>query len=307
MQGVLAGFAAIAAVIVLGYMLARIRVLGEDSYVVLARLVFFVAAPALLLTVLAKADVSQVLSAHLAVAALSLGVSALVYVVLARTVWRRGVGDTVIGALSSSYVNAGNLGLPVAVYVLGDASYVAPVLLLQLLVVTPLAFVLLDASASGRRPSVTRAMAQPLRNPITVGSLIGLLLALTGWQLPTFVSDPLALVGGMAVPGALLAYGISLRTGPRPMAGGSALEVTVVTTLKLVLQPAVAYVVGHHLLGLDGVPLLAVVVTAALPTAQNIFVYATRYDRATILARDAIFLTTILAVPVMVVVAALLS
>jgi len=27
--------------------------------------------------------------------------------------------------LASSYVNAGNLGVPIAVYVLGDASYVA--------------------------------------------------------------------------------------------------------------------------------------------------------------------------------------
>jgi predicted permease len=38
------------------------------------------------------------------------------------------------GALASSYVNAGNLGVAIAAYVLGDASYVAPVLLCQVLV-----------------------------------------------------------------------------------------------------------------------------------------------------------------------------
>jgi hypothetical protein len=35
----------------------------------------------------------------------------------------------VIGTFSSAYVNAGNLGLPIAAYVLGDASLVAPMLL----------------------------------------------------------------------------------------------------------------------------------------------------------------------------------
>jgi malonate transporter len=57
----------------------------------------------------------------------------------------------------------------------------------------------------------------------------------------------------------------------------------------------------------DGHALLAIVVTSALPTAQNIFVHATRYNRATILARDTILITTIGAVPVIFLVAALLG
>ena len=55
--------------------------------------------------------------------------------------------------------------------------------------------------------------------------------------------------------------------------------------LKLFVQPAVAWFVASVLLGVDGHALLAIVVTSALPTAQNIFVHATRYDRATTLAR----------------------
>ena len=47
----------------------------------------------------------------------------------------------------------------------------------------------------------------------------------------------------------------------------------------------------------NGAALLAVVVCSSLPTAQNIFVHATRYGRATTLARDTILVTTIGAVP----------
>jgi malonate transporter and related proteins len=48
-------------------------------------------------------------------------------------------------------------------------------------------------------------------------------------------------------------------------------------------------------------------VIAALPTAQNIFTFALRYDRGVILARDMIFVTTLLSVPVILIITWLLA
>ncbi len=232
---------------------------------------------------------------------------AVLYLVAARWVWRKPVADATIGTMSAVYVNAGNLGLPIAAYVLGDAALVAPTLLMQLLVLQPLALAVLDHAVSARRFSFARAITRPLTNPLTVGSLLGLALALSGLTLPQAVADPLELVGGMAVPAMLLAYGISLRLGPRPGHGTSAAEIGYITVLKLVVQPLTAYVVARFALGLDDTGLFAVTVLAALPTAQNIFVHATRYGRAEVLARDSIFVTTVLSVPVIVVIAAVLT
>ena len=53
--------------------------------------------------------------------------------------------------------------------------------------------------------------------------------------------------------------------------------------------------------------LLAVTVTSALPTAQNVFVYAATYDRGTLLVRDVVLLSTVLSVPVLVGIALLLG
>ena len=307
MQGVLAGFVTLGAIIALGFLLAQLGVLRADSQLLLSRLVFFVATPALLFQTLSKSPVDQILTSALFVAALSFVGAASIYVLLARTIWRRSTGDTVLGALSSAYVNAANLGLPITVYVLGSASFIAPVLLLQLLVITPLAFAILDAVVSRHRPSLLGLISQPLRNPITVGSLLGLLCSLSGWQVPALVAAPIGLIAGMAVPGVLLAYGVSLRLGPRPIAGGSVVELAVVCTLKLLVQPVLAYAVARWLFGLDGRALLAATVVAALPTAQNIFVYASRYNRSTTLARDSIFVTTALSVPVLLTITALLA
>jgi len=307
LPGVLAGFVTLGAIIALGFLLAQLGVLRADSQLLLTRLVFFVATPALLFQTLSKAPVDQLFTSGLAVAALSFVGAAGIYVLLARTLWHRSTGDTVLGALSSSYLNAANLGLPITVYVLGSATFIAPVLLMQLLVITPMAFAILDAVVARSRPSVWGLISQPLRNPITVGSFLGLLCSLAGWQVPALVAAPIALIAGMAVPGVLLAYGVSLRLGPRPMAGGPVAELAVVCTLKLLVQPVLAYLAARWLFGLDGRALLAATVVAALPTAQNIFVYASRYNRSTTLARDSIFVTTALSVPVLLVITALLA
>lgn len=314
MQGVLAGFVTIGSIIALGFLLAQLRILDASSQRVLSRIAFFVASPALMISVLGNTDVSQLFSANLVASIVSVAVSAGVYIVLARLLWHRNAADTVIGTFSSAYVNAGNLGLPIAAYVLGDASLIAPMLLTQLILLQPLGLAVLDFTlARHRSPSDTpvrrwlRGLSQPVRNPLMLGSLLGLVLSVFDLQLPRMVADPLELVGGMAVPGMLIAYGVSLRLGPRPGAGEPAVQIGTIVALKLVLQPVVAFLVARYVLQLDDAGVLAVTVVAALPTAQNVFTHAVRYDTGVILARDSIFVSTLLAVPALTVIAAALA
>jgi predicted permease len=81
----------------------------------------------------------------------------------------------------------------------------------------------------------------------------------------------------------------------------------VAVVLRSVVAPAVAYVLGGPVLGLEGEALAGPVIVAALPTAQNIFVYAMRYGRAVPLAREVILITSLLSVPVVVALAAVLG
>ncbi|WP_243842914.1 AEC family transporter [Mumia sp. ZJ430] len=305
--GVLEGFGVITVVIAVGFVLAHLGVVTLDYQWMLSRLVFFVGSPALLFSVLSEVDVAGALSQALVANAVSVVVVAAIALALARWRWRRGWGDATLSALTAGYVNAGNLGLPIAIYVLGDASAVAGALLLQLLVIAPLAFVVLDQSGSGERPTVLSVLSRPFRNPVTVGALIGVVVAVSGVSVPRWVADPIDLLAGLAIPGMLIAFGISLRLGPKPGASGAGGQVAVLSMLKLVVQPLVAYVVARFLLGLDGSALLAVVVVAGLPTAQNVFVTAVRYDRAVPVVRDVVFATTVLSFVTILAIAALLA
>lgn len=306
MVGVLTGFAIIGAVILIGYVVGRTGILGEHAGFVLSRVAFFVLSPCLLFTVLADADVHVLFSSLLLVSLIAAAAAGLAFAVVARVFWKRALADTVIGSLASGYVNANNIGIPVALYVLGDPAYSAPVVLLQLLVFAPIALTILDVQARGR-VSVGRVLLQPLTNPIIVGSLLGVLLAVFDVRLPDPVMEPFRLVGAAAVPVVLIGFGMSLH-GQRPLAAGTARrDVLLASALKLAVMPLVAWLVGHFLFGLEGQQLFAVVVLAALPSAQNVFNYAQRYDRGTVLARDVVLITTVLSVPVLVLVAALLA
>ena len=207
MQGVLTGFVTIGAVIAVGMLLAQLKVLDISGQRVLSGVAFFVASPALMVTVLGSTDTSTLLSANLIASLAGVVVSGGLYVLLARLVWRRTAGDTVVGTFAACYVNAGNLGLPIAAYALGDASLIAPMLLTQLLVLQPVGLAVLDTVTrpadveDPRALRIRRRLIQPLRNPLLLGSLAGLVLSLTGLQLPPPVRDPLELLGGLAVPG----------------------------------------------------------------------------------------------------------
>ena len=310
MSGVASGFTVIFIVVGIGYVLGRTRVLGDQAVTVLARMVFFVCTPALMITSLSSNDLSVVFSSTLAVAAITAVATGALYFAVVRLVWRRAIPDAVIGALSSSYVNSVNLGLPIAIFVLDDASFIAPLLLFQIMLYSPIALVTLDLTAldAAHRRSLWRTVATPVSNPIVIGGLIGLALSLAGIRLPEPVFSPLDMLGQASVPLALLAFGLSL-TGVQVFAKGASprRDTALAAAGKMAVMPALAYVLARWGFGMTGPALFAQVVIAALPTAQNVLVYATRYGRGEILARDSALVTTLVSIPVIAVLAVLLT
>ncbi|GAB2457283.1 AEC family transporter [Conyzicola lurida] len=300
------GFAIIGVIILIGFIVGRIGILGEHAPQVLSRIVFFVLSPALLFTVLADADVHSLFSSMFLISAITALIACLLFAGIALLIFRRKAPEAVIGSMAAGYVNANNIGIPVAVYVLGDTAYSAPVLLFQLLVLAPISLGILDVTTSGK-VSVKRILLQPVRNPIIIASVLGVIVSITGLELPAAVMEPFRIVGAAAVPLVLIAFGMSL-VGRRLLEPGSGRrDILLASFVKLAVMPVVAWLFGRFVFGLGQEQLFAVVVLAGLPTAQNVFVYAQRYNRGVAVARDTVLITTIGSVPILVIVAALLA
>ena len=296
MTGVLVAFAVVGVAIVTGYVIRRIDLLGETGGHVLGRLSFFVLNPFLMFIVLSDADIEVLFSSMLPVSAATAAVIFAIYILIAKLLWRRPWGDAVMGALSSGQVNGNNVGIPVSTYLLGSAAYSAPIILMQQIAFTPIALAVLDAITSGER-RWWNGLARVFRNPLVIGSVAGLAIALSGIELPPLVHEPLKLVANAAVPIILISFGMSLH-GQRVLTTlGSRRDALTAAVLKVVAMPLVAYLLGRFAFALDGQALFVVVVLAALPTAQNVFNYAQRYGVGYVLTRDTVFLTTVGCVP----------
>lgn len=411
MGEVVSGLAVFAVVIAVGWALVRFGAVPAGSDTILTGVCFYAATPALLVTTIGGADLATVVSRATLAGLLAETLGIVSAWLVHRLALRRSVAESTIGALAAGYVNAANLGIPVLVVLLGDATAIAPILLLQLLVISPAAFAVLDVSTArgaGPGPAVWTA---PLRNPLLLGVVVGLVVNLTGWDAGAaaggLVANSLGTLGALAVTLMMLSLGMSLAassprvtrrltvarvtrlraTGPgaaagapgaegsdggsassggegtpssggavpgrgegtpssgdgsaggpssgdggagRPSSGNGGAPVAggadggavgpegsadrgergavlwVSVAWKLAVVPLLALGLGAAL-GLRGPALLVPITTAGLPSAQNVFMYATRYGAAKPLARDCVLLTTAGFVPVVLLAAALLS
>ncbi|MET3367707.1 UNVERIFIED_CONTAM: malonate transporter [Jeotgalibacillus campisalis] len=308
MIGVLSGFFVVWAIILVGMFVGRRNILGENARSVLSSLTFFVASPALLFETLSKAKLHDVFAAPLLVTAVGAVATGLLFFLIVKFWLKRTMPEALMSSMSASLANSANLGIPIAVFVLGDASYVAPLLIFQLAFFTPMYLMALDASTSSHRTTFLRFLLMIVRNPMIVGSALGLLVAGTGFHVPTLILEPIHLIGGAAIPAMLMSFGMSLN-GSKPLqkTAGRRLDTLLASGFKLVVHPLIAYLFARFALGMDGHALFAVVVTSALPTAQNVFVAANRYQAGITVAKDTVLITTIVAVPAMIAVALLLA
>ncbi|MGW8888208.1 AEC family transporter [Streptomyces sp. NPDC055749] len=302
MHALLSAFTPIWALTAAGYAAGRSGLLDEQAEAVLGRFVFHVAMPAALFMMVSQARLgSFVNQSMIAFAAGTVAVCALGFMTAGRLFGRK-TADRAISGMASGYVNSANLGIPVAVQVLGDASFVAQIILFQVLLVSPVILTLLDRGTDtdpGRvrwRPVLRRMVTMPVRNPIIMASMLGVLVAATGLRVPSALAHSCELLGAAAVPTALITLGLSLH-GRRDRAEateapGSRAEVAVAVALKTLVQPLVAFGAAL-LLGLPEHQLLVVVLCSALPTAQNAFLYAREYGLDTALARNSVVASTV--------------
>ena len=306
---ILTGFGSVAVIITIGWLVGRAGVLGKSGGYALNMVVYWVAMPCMLLHTLATSDTGAALGAAFAVAAGSALTVAAIYMLIARPLVGQRGPERVVGAMSASYNNVANLGIPIATAVLHDATAIVPALIFQIAFYAPICLTVLDILTSRHgRLDLRRTLMTPLKNPIFVGAALGLLAAALPFDVPTVVMQPIGLLGQAAVPLALLAFGVGLYGSPVLRRGTSPRRAVLASSvLKNIGQPVAAYLIAAFLLGMEGHALLAAVVIAALPTAQNVYTFSSRFGRGTVQARDSAVVTTLACVPVILVIAVLLG
>ena len=201
----------------------------------------------------------------------------------------------IIAGFSSAYGNVILLGIPLVLTAFSEAASLPLFVLVTFhgpILMTAVT-VLLEAGGDGaeRRNLLLDTARGLLTNPILIGLVAGIAFGATGLELPKPVSASAELLGQAALPTALFAMGASLR-GYR-IRGALPLAFTMVG-LKLVVQPAIVWILVDHVFHLEPPWSDVAIVLAGMPSGINAYLFAARYRSGEAEAATAILISTAL-------------
>ena len=306
---VLGKLLAILVTVALGWLAGRLRWLGDaqaDPARILSNAAFYIFVPALLFRTTARVDLGH-LPAGLLVAYFvpTLALLLAVYGVQQLRQHRQTGAEPArpaVRAISVSYGNAVQMGIPMSAAMFGEAGLGLHLMLVSvhglILLSVLTALVELDLARSRARQMQQASLWQMLRStlrntvihPVVLPVLAGLTWNLLGFGLPALVDEVLQLLGSAVVPLCLVLIGLSLAYYGLQ---GSVRGALGVTLLKLLALPALVLVVAHWGFGLSGLPLSVLVMLAALPVGSNALIFAQRYKTMQVEATAAIVFSTL--------------
>lgn len=288
--------------IALGYGFARAGLLKEHVGDAIGDFVFLVAIPVLVFRTIALADFSA--AAPWLIWLPYFAVFGLIWAagdLMVRRLFGRDARTGVVAGIAAAYGNTVLVGIPLAYAAFGQDGIVpiALIIAVHLPVTMTVGAILIERveradGAVDAGASMARSVALGLaRNPIIISIAAGVLWRLLGLPLggvPAVLVDRLA---DVAPTLALFTLGMSLkRYGIRGnIRAGFALSL-----LKLVLMPALVFLLARYVVPVPPLWAKVMVIAAACPTGVNAYVVSARFRAAEALASNAITISTALAV-----------
>ena len=297
---VVAALLPVVGLILLGLVLGRLGWVPQVWVRRLSTLSFMVLTPIVLFRTMRHVHV-ELLDLRPAVA--YIGALGLVF---AAMLWWRGMNrGAVVLALGVTYSNAVMIGIPLVQLAWGDAGLVTLLTLIpihSLLLLTAatvaLEFALAREQAArapvraGHLLGVTAlALRKALVHPVPLPIIAGLLYAQTGWGVAAPLELFLQTMGRAFGPLALVLVGIALAGSSIGAQLRGALQLAAIKNFAV---PLLAAALGWAL-GMRGLALTVLTVTAALPMGANVFLFSQRYGVAMPLITASVAVSTLVA------------
>ncbi|TEA77010.1 AEC family transporter [Allopusillimonas ginsengisoli] len=284
------------ALILLGYLGGRKRLLGPGAVDSLNKYVVWMALPALLFQAMATVTWNEINQpGYIAATVLSIAIVFAVSFLLERRRKAR-LADLSIEALAASYANAGFMGIPLCLMVFGHDSMPAVVLAILVTACGLFAFsiVLVEIDLQSV-PSLPRTLGKVslslLRNPLVAAPVLGMIVSILGLPLPYAIKQFTTLLGDSASPCALVTIGLFLSQRRAARQQGTVWRIV---ALKLLLHPLAAFVLAYWVFDMPPMWAAVAVLLAALPVGTGPFMLAQLYQREPAVASRAILLSTVL-------------
>ena len=276
--------------ILLGWLLCRHTALGRGVWQAVEQLVYFLLFPAYLFQSIARAPLDLHAASSLIGAGLALGAAgvALAWALPQLPLLGRHI-DAHDHAASAQVAFRFNsfIGLAVAERLAGAQGLQLMAVLIGISVpLYNVAAVWPMARRSGRAVG-----GELLRNPLIIGTVLGLAANLLGLSLPAWAGSTLSRIGSASIALGLMAAGAGMQL--QSLAHAKALGISVLT-IRHLLQPLTAWLLARAF-GLGTAEATALLVFSALPTSSSGYVLAARMGYNGAYVAGLVTLSTLLA------------
>ena len=296
------------AVVVTGYLFARLGILPESVSGVLIQFVYYAAIPALLFVVIAQEKIENLLNWPF-IAAYGGVVGALfLLILLGAILWRKAdLGSATMLATISVGSNTAIIGLPLLHSFFGHKvvvfAAISSVIVVALFLVQVFLLEAAESKDADSRGSTLAHVKNTILNPIVLSVILGVIYAILPIDLPKIVADYLELLGAAVTPCALFAIGMSIKLDSIFESGA---KIIFASTIKLLILPALVFAAAW-IIGLDPLMTIAAVIASAVPTAKSEFIFAKQYHQSEELTAGTVSLTTAVSVVTLIIWLLLLS
>jgi len=279
-----------------GWLLRRSHRLGEHAASELNRFVVWLCLPSLLFYAMATAAINDIWNPGF-VAVFTLSTLIIFAITLLWRLRSGGLAVASLDALSASYANTGYVGIPLCIFVLGDAG-LAPALVSSLIVVSvlyALAVICVEISLhSGLNifSASRKVLLALIKNPLVVAPFAGIGWNLAALPMPEIAAHILQLIGDATIPAALVSLGAFLAH-KQPGAGKGAWPLVFI---KLIIHPLLTWALAYYIFSLPPLWAAAAVLVAALPTGTGPYMLAEFYQREASVVSRTILLSTLASV-----------
>ncbi|MEU6310992.1 AEC family transporter [Streptomyces sp. NPDC047014] len=214
------------------------------------------------------------------------GLAALAVAAGAVAYGRREPREVALRVMAGVQVNTAYFAVPVFITVFGTAAPIFPILLFQVCVLSLVVIALMElgrpdagtpTGTTGPARRLGRALGASLATPLVLACNAGILLNLLSVRVPAVLLDGAAFVGDSASPVALFALGLHLGGAGLGLRDTTREELALIG-FKCLVFPLLTWVVCGALVGVRGEWLAYLVLIAAMPTPQNLFIFAQRYQ-----------------------------
>jgi malonate transporter and related proteins len=284
--------------VLLGVIAGRIWDKGEEGLAWLSIYVLYFAIPALIFMVVAKTPLEKLANpTYVMATAGTTTLCFLLMVFVSRRLFATSMREAALQGTSAAYGNVGYMGLPLAVAFFGQQAAVPAALVfcfdIVVLFILTAIFAGLDDRQQSRSRLILKILKDVFTHPFNIATLLGVAATAIHWQPQGGLLTIIEMLMNSAAPVALFAMGVTVSLRGKPELN---LTLGTLATIKLFLQPAMAFLAVYLLVSADTVWMQVAVMMAALPTATNAFILARQYNAYIAGAGAAVIATTAVSV-----------